>query len=66
MNQREPVYCDCCGTVVMGYRTQDSRKGYILIVWFDQRHGVRHTVAIVVAPLDNSQKKGNDREVTGG
>ena len=46
---REAIFCDCCGKVVMGYRLSDA------IVWFDNRHGVKHTVKVALAavPLDN-------------
>ena len=49
---REPIYCDCCGKVVMGYRLAYA------IVWFDNRHGVKHTVKV---PIDNGKNICKDK-----
>lgn len=60
MNQREPVYCDCCGKQVMGYRIGGR------VVWYNESHGVRHTVAIALEGLDKPEENEKDRVVTGG
>lgn len=38
--KREPIYCICCGTHVMGYK-QNGR-----VVWFDKRHGEKHVAQV--------------------
>ena len=38
--ERIPVYCDCHGTEIMGYKVDGN------IIWFDERHGERHFKAV--------------------
>jgi hypothetical protein len=56
---RKPLYCDCCGNVVMGYVLPDGR-----ISWYDERHGKRHIKVLEaphpVQPLDLTDR--NRRE----
>ncbi len=40
-DDREPIYCDCCGKEVMAWRLPDGR-----IIINDRRHGEKHTVSL--------------------
>lgn len=53
MDKRETIYCDCHGTVSMGYRVGDK------VVWFDNRHGEKHQVSIVVANMNVTLDRGH-------
>jgi hypothetical protein len=43
---RTPLFCDCCGSVVMGHMVGNK------IVWYDKRHGEKHVVSV---PLNTSK-----------
>lgn len=49
---REPIYCDCHGNVVMGYRANG------IIVWYDKRHGHNHFKALPEHPMPGPAQGG--------